>query len=112
MRIVLDDRRRERLDEIGEACTRLKPPQRPQQRSREDDVANQAQPDDEDVHLRFYRRLVNQHHRDIVLDRIHTMALVALERRAVLDQFDRGLAVRARKDFKEFGIDRHGGLRL
>jgi hypothetical protein len=99
VRIVLDDRRRERLDEIREARTRLKPPQGPQQRRREDDVANQAQPDDEDVHLRFYRRLVNQHHRDIVFDRIHTMALIALERRAVFDQFDRGLAVRARKDF-------------
>ena len=116
VRIVLDDRRRERLDEIREACTRLKPPQGPQQRSREDDVANQAQPDDEnvhlrfyyeDVHLRFYRRLVNQHHRDIVLDGIHTMALVALERRAVFDQFDRGLAVGAREDFEEFGIDGH-----
>ena len=49
MRIVLDDRRRERLDEIREVSIRLKPPQGPQQRSREDDVANQAQPDDEDL---------------------------------------------------------------
>ena len=45
--------------------------------------------------LRLYRRLVDQHDRDVVLDRIHALALSTFERRAVLDELDLGLAVRA-----------------
>jgi hypothetical protein len=61
-----------------------------------------------DDRLFFYRRLVNQHDGDIVLDGIHTVALIALECGAVFHQFDRSLTVGARENFEEFGIDRHG----
>src|ERR1700704_2224172 len=58
---------------------------------------------------------VDQHDRDVVLDRVDPVALAALERRTVLDELYRGLAVRARKDFEQLGVDWHrlsSGLRL
>src|SRR5687767_9557946 len=57
--------------------------------------------------LRLDRRLVYQHNRDVVLDGIHTMARPALERRAVLDEGDRRLAVGAGEDFEQFCVDWH-----
>ena len=56
---------------------------------------------------RFDRRLVEQHDRNVVLDRKHSFALRALERRAVFDELDFRLAVRAREDFEQLWIDGH-----
>jgi hypothetical protein len=53
------------------------------------------------------RRLVQQHHGDVVLDRIHAFALPALEGRAILDELHFRLAVGARQDFQELRIDGH-----
>ena len=53
------------------------------------------------------RRLVDQHHRDVVLDRIHAVTGAALQRLAVLHQRDRRLARRAGEDFEQFSIDWH-----
>ena len=60
--------------------------------------------------LRLYRRLIDQHDRDVVFDRVHALALSALERRAVLHQLNLGLAVRAGKYLEQFLIDRHERL--
>jgi hypothetical protein len=49
MRIVPDDRRRIRLDQVGEPRLRVRPAQPAQQRRREHDVADEAQPDEQDV---------------------------------------------------------------
>ena len=57
--------------------------------------------------LGFDRGLIDQHHGDVVLDRVHPVALIALERRTILDQCDRCLTVRARKYFEQFSIDGH-----
>ena len=57
---------------------------------------------------RFDGGFVDQHHRDVVLDRVDPMAGLALQCRAALDEFDRRLTVRAREDFEQFRVDRHG----
>src|SRR5688572_13779121 len=54
--------------------------------------------------------LVDQHDGDVVLDRIHTMALSAFQRAAVLDEADRRFAVGTREDFQQFRIERHRRL--
>src|SRR5512145_3314081 len=56
---------------------------------------------------RFDRGLVQQHDRNVVLDRIHALALAALERAAVLHEIDLGLAVRAGQDLEQFGVYGH-----
>ena len=94
VRVVANDRFGGRLDEIGDARVGKAPPERRDGRRREDDVADQAQPDEQNLHPStplgmtlsmsrsgLDRRLVDQHDRDVVLDRIHAVALVALERR-------------------------------
>src|SRR5688572_15083108 len=55
----------------------------------------------------LYRRLVDQHHRNVVPDGVHAFALVALEGGAVVDEFYRGLAVGTGQDFQQFGVDGH-----
>src|SRR4029450_12774871 len=51
--------------------------------------------------------LVNEHHRDVVPDGVDAFALLALEGRAIVNEFYRGLAVRTGQDFKQFGVNRH-----
>ena len=50
MRIVDHDRRRIRLDDIIDLRVGIGPPQRAKQRRRENDVADQAEPDEENSH--------------------------------------------------------------
>src|SRR5207249_5156460 len=52
-------------------------------------------------------RFVDEHHRNVVLDRVDAVAGIAFQARPVLHQHDRRFAVRTRKNFKEFGIERH-----
>ena len=51
---------------------------------------------------------VDEHDGNVVLDGIHPVARVALQPRAVVHEHDRRLAVRARKNFEEFSVERHG----
>ena len=48
MRVAADDRRRQRLDEVGEVRVRGAPPQRPHQRGGEHDVADQPKANQQD----------------------------------------------------------------
>src|SRR6185436_14369434 len=52
--------------------------------------------------LLFDRGFVDQHHRDVVLDRIDAVTRFALERLSVLHQRDRRLACRAGEYFEQF----------
>ena len=57
--------------------------------------------------LGFHRRFIDQHHRNVVLDGVDAVAGGALQRRAVLDERDGGLAVRTGKNFEQFRVDSH-----
>jgi hypothetical protein len=107
-RVAANHRCGQRFNEIGEVRVRVRLPQRTEQRRGEDDVADQAQADEENVHkLRFDGGLVDEHHRNIVLDRIHPVALIALERRVILYEFDGRFAARTGENREQFGIDGH-----
>ena len=60
--------------------------------------------------LGFYGRLIDEHHRDIVLDGIHAVTLLAFEGGPVLDQRDRCLAVGASQNFEQLRVNRHEEL--
>jgi hypothetical protein len=99
------------LDEIAERRVRKRPPQSPDQRRRQDHVADESQANEEHAHgSRFDGRLVQQHDGDVVLDRVDALALSALERGAVLDELDLRLAVRAGENLEQFRVNRHGVL--
>ena len=51
--------------------------------------------------------LVDEHHRNVVLDGIHAVARDALERRAVLDQRDWSFAVGTGQNLEQFRVDSH-----
>ena len=53
MRIMRDDGRRVTLDEIRDPGARIRPAQRPDERRREDDVADQSQANQEDLRSRY-----------------------------------------------------------
>jgi len=57
--------------------------------------------------LLFNRGFIEKHDRDVVTDRIHTLARVTFERGVILDQLDGSLAARTRKDLEQFWIDGH-----
>ncbi len=57
--------------------------------------------------LFFDTRFVDQHHGDIVANRINPFALNALEAIPVLQQLDRGLAQRANEDLQQVLADGH-----
>src|SRR5262245_57058095 len=59
----------------------------------------------------LYGGLVNKHHRDVVFDRVYTMALVGFEGGVVLDQPDGRPAIGACEDFEQFGVYGHGASR-
>ena len=52
-------------------------------------------------------RFVDQHDRNVVLDRIDALARAAFERRAVLDERHRRLAMGTGKNVEQFLINRH-----
>ena len=52
-------------------------------------------------------RLVNEHDRDVVLDRIDAPADVAFESRPVVDEVNGRLVIGADEDFEECGVHRH-----
>ena len=51
--------------------------------------------------------LVDQHHRDVVLDRVDAVAGAALQRLAIFHQRDGSLARWTGKDFEQFSINWH-----
>jgi hypothetical protein len=55
----------------------------------------------------FDRRLIDQHHRNVILDGIHTVTRVALERRPVFDQLYRRFARWTGKNLKKLRSDGH-----
>jgi hypothetical protein len=85
----------------------------------EDAIAQTPQPEDgnpaaprqtlqDAVHGLFFDfRLVDQHHRDVVANWVHAMALDALQAALVGFQFDRGLAQGAHEDFEQIFADSH-----
>src|SRR5262249_37715420 len=50
---------------------------------------------------------VEEHDRNVVLDRVHTFARCTLQRCAVLHEHDRRFAVGTRKNLEQLRIDRH-----
>src|SRR3954454_4683301 len=54
--------------------------------------------------------LVEEHHRDVVLDGVYAMALVALEARVAVHERHRLQGFRAHQDLEQRGIDRHRRL--
>src|SRR4030095_13242555 len=67
---------------------------------------------DRDERLRFDRRLVDEHHRYVIFDRVYAVTLFTFERCVVLHELDRRLAIRAGQNLEQFGIDRHQRLQL
>ena len=59
--------------------------------------------------LVFDRGLVDQHDGNVIFDRIHTVARLAFQSRAVLHRRDRRFAVWTRENLEQFGVDRHAG---
>src|SRR6186713_1555842 len=57
----------------------------------------------------FDRGLVDQHHRDVVLDRIDPAALFALQAGAVLDDMHGRFALRTHENLEECRINSHWG---
>jgi hypothetical protein len=84
-----------RLDEVGETRARKVAAERGNRRRGEHHVADLPEPHEEDLQSaiinwqssisRLDRGFVDEHHRNVILDRIHTLARLALERGAVLD---------------------------
>ena len=62
------------------------------------------------VFLFFYARLVEKHDGDVVLYRVHALALLALEPRAVVHEADGYFAVRADQNLEQRGV--HGPAAL
>src|SRR6267378_3675199 len=58
---------------------------------------------------RLNRGLVDEHHRNVIFDRIDALAGLTLERRAVFDQLHWCFAVGARENLEQFGIHGHAG---
>ena len=58
-------------------------------------------------HLWLDRGFVDQHDRDVVLDRIHPVAPFALQRRLTVHEHDRRLAAGTGKNLEQFGVDAH-----
>jgi tetratricopeptide (TPR) repeat protein len=97
------------LDDIRDARVGIMSAESADGGSREHDVADEPQPDQQDVQARLFFdcRLVDKHNGNVVLDRIDPMARVAFEAGAVMHENDGGFAVRARKNFEEFSVERH-----
>ena len=110
----LTTRRRRRLDEIRRCARR----DTPAAARRMTGVVNTTSPIRRSRSSRIFTRwlvkmamleldrgFVDEHDRDVVLDRIDALALRALERRAVLHEIDLRLAVRARQNLEQLRID-------
>ena len=98
------------LDEIGDPRGGKPPADGGDGRRGEDHVPDQPQADEEDsqpLELFLDRRLVDQHYRYVVLDRIHAVARSAFQRGAILDECHGRLARRARQDFEELCVNGH-----
>src|SRR4029079_13892670 len=101
VRIVLNDWDSRWFDDVSDLRVGVAAPHGTNQRRSEHDVADEAQSHQEDAHLLLFDRgLVYQHHRDVVLDWIDAVTLLAFERRAVVHQLDRRLAVGTGEDFE------------
>src|SRR5262249_58427554 len=124
VRIVRDDRRGRRLDDVGEVRVRQSLPQRVKRRRGEDDVANLPQANEENPRelvgwsveelaipqlVFFDGGFVDEHDGNVVLDRIHTLARGTFERGSVLHERDRRFTVRAGENLEQLLIDRHAG---
>src|SRR5260370_34294759 len=59
------------------------------------------------LYLFLYGRFIDQHHGDVVFDRIHAVAGVALQPGALVHQHDGSFAIGTRENFQQFGIERH-----
>ena len=57
--------------------------------------------------LRFNLGFVDEHHRNIVLDRVDAVALAALQALAVRRDLDGGLVQRANENIKQFLANSH-----
>jgi demethoxyubiquinone hydroxylase (CLK1/Coq7/Cat5 family) len=112
VRVSRDDWRGVRFDQVGEAGARHLPPKRAKDWRREDDVADQAQADQENSHgLVFDLRLVEQHDRNVVVaDRVDATALRAFQAGTLVDRLNGHMALGAHEDIEKFGIDGHGSL--
>ena len=57
--------------------------------------------------LFLYGRLVDEHHGNVVLDRIHTMTGIAFQTRAIVHENDGCLAAGTRQNLEQFSVDGH-----
>lgn len=91
-----------------------------ERRSSENRIADRAKPNDEHApdaapidlalrHLLFYGRFLDQHHRDVIADRIDELALrvLALERFLILARLHLGFTLRATEDLEKFRTKSH-----
>ena len=107
------------LHEDGDVEVRAEAFQNVERGCGEDAIAQAPEPEDGDpaaprqtfqnaVHgLFFDLRLVDQHDRDVVADRVYAMALDALQAALVGLEFDRRLAHGAHEDFEQIFADSH-----
>ena len=100
-RIVLDNRRGSRLDDVGEVSVRKSFAKRANGGRRENDVTNLPKANEQDLQsIRFDGRFIDEHDRDVILDGIDAVTLGAFERGPAFDQSDGGFAVRTRQYFE------------
>jgi len=109
---VRDDRRRRVFDDVAQGRVRIAPAERANHWRREHDVAEQPETYEQDANRlilgrRFDRRLIDEHDRNVVLDRIATMAGLAGEARAVRSHAYWGTADGAHENVEQCRIDRH-----
>jgi hypothetical protein len=79
-------------------------------RSGENDVADFAKANQETRESSgFNRGFINQHDRNVVLDRVNPVAGHAFEGGAVLDERHRRFAGRTGENFEQFRVDSHAG---
>jgi hypothetical protein len=125
MRVIGDNRRRRRLNDVGEVRVRKATPQSANGRRRENHIANFAQANQKNprefvtgcvgewanTRLRelviLDGGLVDEHHGNVVFDGIHAFARPAFQRRAILDEGDGCFATRTRENLEQLRIDRH-----
>ena len=109
VRVVGDDWRGRRLDQVKDAGGRKGSPERPNHRCGENHITDEPEAHEEDRQRPSVldRGLVHQHHGNVVLDGVDAPARLALQPAAVVHEVHRGLAVRADQNLEEGGVDGH-----
>lgn len=106
-RVTRDDWRGRWFNDVGKVRVGEALSERTNGRGRENNVANFAKPDEQDLQSGFDGRFVDEHHGNVIFNGIHAVTSRALERSPVLDERHRCFAVRTREDLEQLGVDGH-----